>query len=82
MREILVMTSRTSVRPSAPTHCQGGGGKAGQPLGMGVFGHFFLVGKSRGSVAFGNPRFSGGKSLVTRYGIKGRKEHERRGDGI
>ena len=28
----------------------------------GVFGQFFLGGKSHGSVAFGNQSFSGGKS--------------------
>ena len=40
MQEILVMTSCTSVR----TDCRGGGGEAGQPLGTGVFGQFFLAG--------------------------------------
>ena len=53
--EILVMTSRTSVRAD----CRGGGGEAGQPLGTGVFGQFSLPGK--GSVASGNPHFSCGK---------------------
>ena len=50
MQEILVMRS-------ARTDCKGGGGEAEQPLGT-----IFLSGKSRGSIAFGNPRFSGGKS--------------------
>ena len=36
MQEILVVTSRTSVRPSARTNRRGGGGEAGQPLGTGV----------------------------------------------
>ena len=31
----------------ANTDCRGGGGEARQPLGTGVFGHFFLGGKSR-----------------------------------
>ena len=44
MQEIWVMTSRTSVRPSARRDCRGGGGEAGQPLGAGVFGQFSLVG--------------------------------------
>ena len=44
MREILVMSSCTSVGPSAHTDCLGGGGEAGQPLGMGVFGKFSLAG--------------------------------------
>ena len=40
MREILVVTSRTSAR----TDCRGGGGEAGQPLGTGVFGQLSLAG--------------------------------------
>ena len=41
MREILVMTSRTFTH----TDCRGGGGEAGQPLGLaGVFGQFSLAG--------------------------------------
>ena len=36
----MVITSYTSVR----TDCRGGGGKAGQPLGTGVFGQFSLPG--------------------------------------
>ena len=41
MREILVMTSAYARLVRAD--CQGGGGKAGQPLGTGVFGQFSLV---------------------------------------
>ena len=44
MREIGVMTSRTSVLPSARTDCRGGCGETGQPLGTGVFGQFSLAG--------------------------------------
>ena len=44
MRNVLVMTSRTYVRPSARTDCRGGGGEAGQPLGRGVFEQFSLAG--------------------------------------
>ena len=39
MQEILVTTSHTS----AHTDCRGGGGEAGQPVGMGVFGKFSLA---------------------------------------
>ena len=44
-----------STRP--PVDCRGGDGEAGKLLGTGVLGQ-----KSRGSVAFGNPRFSDGKA--------------------
>ena len=44
MREILVITSRTCVCPSARTDCRGGGGEAGQPLGTGMFRQFSLAG--------------------------------------
>ena len=56
---------RPPTRPPVQTvWVQVGRGKAGQPLGTGVFGQFFFGGKSRtrGSVAFGNPSCSGGKS--------------------
>ena len=62
MQEISVMTSRTSVRPSARTDCRDGGGEARQPLGTGAFRAIFLGGKSLSSIAFGNQCFSGGKS--------------------
>ena len=76
MREILVMTSRTSAR----TDCRGGGGEAEEPLGTGVFGQFSLEGKSCGIVAFGNPKFFWREIiLVMSNVIKSRKEHKRRG---
>ena len=62
MRKILVMTSSTSVRTLSGWRW--GGREAGGPLGTGVFEQFSLVGNSPGSVAFGNPRFSGGKSSI------------------
>ena len=62
MREILVMTSHTSVRSSACTDCRGGGGEVGQPLGTGVFEQFSLARNRMAALKFGNPCFSGGKS--------------------
>ena len=61
--EILVMTS-ASARPLVRTDCRGEGGEAGgQSLDLdGNVRAIFLGGKSRGSVAFGKPRFSGGKA--------------------
>ena len=53
MRKILVMTSAY-----ARTDCRGGDWEAGSLWGRAIF----LGGKSRGSVAFGNRHFSGGKS--------------------
>ena len=40
---MLVMTSAYA-HPPARTDRLGGGGEAGQPLGTGVFGHFFVAG--------------------------------------
>ena len=70
MREILVMMSCTSVRPSAPKD---------EPLGTGVSVQaIFLGGKSRGIVAFGIPRlFTQEITLVTSNGIKSRKVEEK-----
>ena len=61
MREILVMTSPKSVRPSARTDCRVWRWGGMTAFGDGSVWPIFHGGKSRGSVAFGNPRFSGGK---------------------
>ena len=60
MQEILVMTSRTSARPPVETL----GVEVGRQESPwdGSVRAIFLAEKSRSSVAFGNPRFSGKKS--------------------
>ena len=64
MREILVMTSRTSAR----TGCRGR--EAGEPLGTGVFGQFSLTANR---VVFWREI-----TLVTSNGIKSGKVEEKR----
>ena len=61
------MTSPVSAR----THCQGGGGEAGEPLGTGVFGQFSLTGNC---VAALHSATSNGIRSST---IKSNKERER-----
>ena len=78
MGEILVMTSAFA------RQCRLSGCGSKTAPGDGSVRAIFLGGKSRGSVAFGNPRFSGGKSLVKSKGIKIKeqkraRERKRRG---
>ena len=68
------MTSRTSVRPSACTHCRGGGGGAGEHLGNFPWREIAWQ-RCIWQPAFFWPEII----LVTSNGIKSSKEHERRG---
>ena len=69
MRESLVMTALTSVRPYVRPPIQTVGVEVGRQDSLWERARsvraIFLGGKSRGSVAFGNPRFSGGKLSIS-----------------
>ena len=64
------------------TYCWGGGGEAGQPSKMGVFGQFSLARNRVTALHLATHLFLGGIILVMSNGRRRKIEHERGGDEI